>query len=69
MQRPADGPDLFRLEGKAVLITGGSRGIGLAIAEEIARAGADGVVLAARDPEALAAACQRIEKHDTRASG
>lgn len=45
--------DPFRLEGKVAIVTGASRGIGLAIASEIARAGARGVVLAARNPEAL----------------
>ena len=69
MQRPSDGPDLFRLDGKVVLVTGGSRGIGLAIAEEVARAGAAGIVLAARDPDALTAACRRVEKHGTHCVG
>jgi 3-oxoacyl-[acyl-carrier protein] reductase len=54
--------DPFRLEGKAVIVTGASRGIGLAIAGEMARAGARGVVLAARKPEALEAARQGVEE-------
>ena len=45
--------DRFRLDGKRILVTGGSRGFGRAIALAAAEAGAD-VVLVARDPEALA---------------
>jgi 3-oxoacyl-[acyl-carrier protein] reductase len=37
-------PDFASLEGKRALVTGASRGIGLAIAEELARAGAEVVV-------------------------
>jgi len=43
----------FRLEGKVVLVTGASRGIGAAIAMEAAEAGAEGIVLAARGLDAL----------------
>ena len=41
-----------RLEGKTVLITGSSRGLGLAMAEEFGRRGAR-IVLTARDPDEL----------------
>lgn len=43
---------LSRMRGKVVLITGGSRGLGLALAEEFGRKGAK-LALAARDGEAL----------------
>src|SRR5688500_1458698 len=42
----------LELTGKAAIVTGGSRGIGKALARELARAGAH-VVIVARDTEAL----------------
>jgi NAD(P)-dependent dehydrogenase (short-subunit alcohol dehydrogenase family) len=53
--------DRFRLDGKRVFITGGSRGFGRAIALAVAEAGAD-VVLVARDPDALASAAQEVRE-------
>ena len=44
--------DIFRLDNKVALITGGSRGIGRSIAEEFARRGAS-VVITARKQEEL----------------
>jgi gluconate 5-dehydrogenase len=42
--------DLFSLSGRAALVTGGSRGIGAAIAEGLARAGASVVAVGRSDP-------------------
>jgi NAD(P)-dependent dehydrogenase (short-subunit alcohol dehydrogenase family) len=49
----------FRLDGRRALVTGGSRGIGLAAAHALAQAGAD-VVLAARKPQELGAAADAV---------
>ena len=56
----------FSLEGKVAIVTGGSRGIGLTIAMEFAKAGAD-VVVASRKLEACEAAAAEIEKIGGRA--
>jgi NAD(P)-dependent dehydrogenase (short-subunit alcohol dehydrogenase family) len=50
----------LRLDGKVALVTGGSRGIGRAIAARLAEAGAN-VMLSARRPEALAEAAASME--------
>ena len=49
----------FRLDGKHALITGGSKGIGLAAAHALVQAGAS-VVIAARNTPELIAACAGI---------
>lgn len=51
----------FSLAGKVVFITGGSRGLGLAMAEEFARRGAK-IAICARDAEELVRARQCIER-------
>ncbi|MBB6016977.1 SDR family oxidoreductase [Deinococcus radiopugnans] len=50
---------LFRLDGKRALVTGGSRGIGLAAAHDLVRLGAR-VTIAARHEQALKAAADAL---------
>jgi NAD(P)-dependent dehydrogenase (short-subunit alcohol dehydrogenase family) len=52
--------DLFSLDGRVAVVTGGSSGIGRGIARALAAAGAR-VVLLARQPDALAAATDAIQ--------
>lgn len=53
------------LKGKRIIVTGGSRGIGFAIAEASAMEGAE-VSICGRTPEHLAAAKARLERHGGR---
>jgi NAD(P)-dependent dehydrogenase (short-subunit alcohol dehydrogenase family) len=55
----------LELAGKRAVVTGGSRGIGLAIAEALAAEGADLAILA-RDPARLEAARERLSGHGGR---
>lgn len=48
------------MEGRRVIVTGGSKGIGFGIAKVFATSGAD-VLIAGRDDEALRSASQRLE--------
>ncbi|MCX5515564.1 glucose 1-dehydrogenase [Kaistia algarum] len=59
---------LFDLTGRTALITGSSRGIGLAIARGLAEAGAS-VVLNSRDPKAVEAAVGELRGEGLMASG
>jgi NAD(P)-dependent dehydrogenase (short-subunit alcohol dehydrogenase family) len=55
-----------RIDGQVVFITGGSRGLGLALAVEYARRGAH-IAICARDAGALEAAAERIRAMGVRA--
>jgi NAD(P)-dependent dehydrogenase (short-subunit alcohol dehydrogenase family) len=55
----------LQLKGKTAIVTGGSRGIGLAVATALAAEGVD-VALVARDPGRLTAAAGGLARHGTR---
>jgi len=52
------------LENKVAIVTGGSRGVGRAIAEALVREGAK-VMITARDPQRLAATAAELARHGT----
>jgi gluconate 5-dehydrogenase len=58
--------DLFRLDGKKALITGGSRGLGLQIAHALGEAGA-AVAITARKLDGLDEACRELDAAAIRA--
>jgi NAD(P)-dependent dehydrogenase (short-subunit alcohol dehydrogenase family) len=62
MSADADKPwkDRFSLQGRRALVTGASRGIGLALAQGLAEAGAD-VAIAARNPVELVSAAETLK--------
>lgn len=59
----------FRLDGKVALVTGGSRGLGLVMAQALAEAGADVVVVSRKQSEAEAAATSIAEATGRRTLG
>lgn len=61
MKNPKEGDKSMRLKGKTAIITGSSQGIGRAIAQAMAREGADVVINYNRNPEGAASALKEIE--------
>lgn len=59
-------PDGFSLEGRCALVTGGSSGIGAAIAELFLRHGASVIICHHRDGERAEALCRRLERAGAR---
>lgn len=58
--------NMFELNGKVAIVTGGNGGIGLGMAEGLAKAGAD-IVIAGRNPDKNAAAVKAVEAHGVKA--
>jgi gluconate 5-dehydrogenase len=66
MDTEANALDLFRLDGKSAIVTGGGRGLGQYMAEALSDAGAN-VVLCSRKKEALDEVKEGIEARGCRA--
>ena len=57
--------DRFRLDDKVAIVTGASSGLGVAVADGLAEAGAD-VAICARRADRLEATRERVEAHGRR---
>ncbi|KAI9893230.1 MAG: hypothetical protein M1814_000357 [Vezdaea aestivalis] len=64
-----DFPNIFSLQGKVAVITGGSRGLGLHAASGILQAGAAKVYITSRKAEACESACKALNALPNRAPG
>ncbi|KAG6002762.1 hypothetical protein E4U21_002785 [Claviceps maximensis] len=64
-----DFPSLFSLEGKIVVVTGGSRGLGLHAASAFLQAGAAKVFISSRKAAACEEACRALNALPNRAPG
>ena len=60
---------LFDLTGRAAIVTGGSKGLGQAMAEALASAGADVLITSRNEGEAAAVAAEIAERYGRRAQG
>ena len=61
--------DTFRLEGKTALVTGGSKGLGRAMAQALAEAGADIAICSRHEEEAKAAAAEIAQAAGRKTAG
>lgn len=65
----AQGIDLFRLDGKSAIITGGSKGLGESMAAGLASAGADLLLTSRHGPEVEATAERLTREHGVKVIG
>lgn len=66
---PSNGLQLFNLKGRCALVTGGSKGLGLAMAAGLASAGADLMLASRHAEEAASAAAELAREFGVRALG